>query len=244
MSITLDAKIRTEKGRKTNALRIAGSVPAIVYGADTQPKSIFVNRNQFLKTYEAAGESSLVELKVDEGAPMHVLIHDYQTDPLRDEVTHVDFLSVDMNKEIEADVELYFQGESPAVKATGGTLVRSVERVSVRCLPSKLVRSIPVDISKLVTFDDVIRVSDLAVPEGVTILNKINLTVAVVEPPRSDEELKALDEAVEENIESVGVVKEKKVEETEGESADATVEGGEQGGAQKKSDKQEKPEKK
>lgn len=217
----LEAKTRIEKGRKTYTLRAAGSVPAVVYGSGTQPRNVSVDRNQFVKMYQEAGESSIVELKIDGGALLHVLIQDYQIDPLRTEFTHIDFRSIDMNKEIETEVELEFVGESAAVKALGGTFIPSLETVDIRALPSKLVRSIKVDISSLATFDDVIRVSDLQVPEGVTILSDVEQAVACVEPPRSEEEMKALDEAVEMDVSAVEVAKEKK-EAEEGE-ADAVA---------------------
>ncbi len=223
MTTTLSAQTRTEKGRKTNALRVLGKVPAIVYGAGMAPRNVTVDRVGFVKTLEAAGESSLVELSVDGESPLHVLIHDTQSDPLRDEVTHVDFRAVDMNKEIETEVELVFVGDAPAVKTLGGTLINSQDKVKVRCLPSKLVRSIQVDVSKLATFDDVIRVSDLSVPDGVTILAVETLSLASVEPPRSEEELKALNEAVVEDLSTVEVAKEKKEEAVEGEEGAAAV---------------------
>lgn len=213
----LEAKTRTEIGRKTRTLRASGAVPAVVYGSGTQPRNVSVDRNQFVKMYQEAGESSIVELKIDGATPLHVLIQDYQIDPLRTEFTHIDFRSIDMNKEIETEVELEFVGESLAVKALGGTFIPSLEMVEIRALPSKLVRSIKVDISALATFDDMIRVSDLQVPEGVTILSDEEQAVASVEPPRSEEEMKALDEAVEMDVTAVEVAKEKK----EGEEGEA-----------------------
>ena len=221
-TLTLQAKARTEVGRKTNVLRAQGQVPAVVYGADTEPQSITIDRNLFAKMYKAAGESSLVELVIDGKNALHVLIHDYQTDPLRDEVTHVDFQSVDMKKEIEAEIQLKFVGESPAVKALGGTLMASLDEVKVKCLPSKLVRDIEVDISKLVTFDDAIRLSDLVIPEGVVILDDLHLTVVSVTAPRTEEELKALNETVVEDVTGVAVEK-KKEDAAEGEEAAVPV---------------------
>lgn len=218
----LDAKTRTEKGRKTYVLRAAGAVPAVVYGAGTQPQTLTVDRNQFVKMYQEAGESSIVELKIDGASPLHVLIQDYQIDPLRNEFTHIDFRSIDMNKEIETEVELEFIGESAAVKALGGTFIPSLESVEIRALPSKLVRSIKVDISKLATFDDAIHVSDLQVPEGIQVLEDADVTIAAVEPPRSEEEMKALDEAVEMDVTAVEMA-EKKEEPEEGEGEEGAA---------------------
>ncbi|PJA45679.1 50S ribosomal protein L25 [Candidatus Uhrbacteria bacterium CG_4_9_14_3_um_filter_50_9] len=204
MSInTLQASTRELTGRKTNALRAEGKVPAVVYGTDTEPQNIVVDRNTFIKMYKTAGESSIVELEVDGKISLHVLIQDYQQDALTDDVTHIDFRSIDMNKVIDAVVDLVLVGESAAVKALGGTLVHSRDSVTIHCLPSQLVRDFKVDLSKLVTFDDVFRISDLDVPEGVTVVDDANLTIAVVTPPRTEAEMAALEDAVEENIGAV-----------------------------------------
>lgn len=205
MSHTLNAVFRTQKGRKTNELRAQGKIPAVVYGVGTEPRSIAIEHNALLKTYEQAGESTIVELKIDEKDPLHVLIQDLQSDPLLNRVSHVDFRSIDMNKEIEADVELEFVGEAPAVKTLGGTLVLSRDYVSVRCLPKDLIRTLKVDLSVLATFEDGIEIKDLDVPEGLVILDESTLSIAVVEAPRSEEEMAALDSAVEENVAGVEV---------------------------------------
>ncbi len=214
----LNAQTRILVGRKTRQLRATGEVPAIVYGSGIEPSPITINRNAFLKTYGKAGESSIVELVIGENKPLHVLIQDTQIDPLLNEVTHVDFRSIDMNKEIEASVQLEVTGESPAVKALGGTLVLSRDYVTVRCLPIKLVRSLAVDISKLTTFEDSIRVKDLVIPEGMTILDQPTLSIAAVEAPRSEEEMAALDKAIEVDISTVEVAGKKEEEEEAGEA--------------------------
>lgn len=209
-TFTLAADVRTLVGRKTSKLREEGKVPAVVYGSGTEPKMITVDRNQFVKTYKDAGESTIVELAVNGGSPLHVLIQDFQLDALRDEVTHIDFRSVDMTKEIEAEVELEFVGESMAVKALGGTFVPSKDSVLVKCLPSKLVRKLTIDISILKSFDDVIRISDITIPEGMTIEDDANTTLAAVQAPRSEEEMADLDKALELDVTAVEVEKKAK----------------------------------
>ena len=215
MSITLQATERTLEGRKTNQLRTEGKVPAVVYGVGTEAKPITVERNEFLQTYKKAGESMIVELKVNGADPLHVLIHDYQLDPVRDEVTHIDFRSIDMDKEIEAVVSLDFVGESPAVKALGGTLVKSRDTVTIKCLPSKLMRSLAVDLAKLETFDNVFKIEDFDLPEGVSIVEEGHLAIATVSKPRTAQEIAALDEEVEGDVGDVAA----EGEEKEGEAA-------------------------
>lgn len=211
--ITLQAKTREEKGRATDALRAESLVPAVVYGVDTEPQSITVDQNSFVKTYKQAGESSIIELKVDEKKILHVLIQDYQLNALTDDVMHIDFRSVDMSKPIDAVVDLEFIGDAPAVKALGGTLMRTRDSLSINCLPKDLVRTIHVDLTKLATFDDVIHVSDLDIPEGITVEEDEALTIASVAEPRTEEEMDALDETIEGDVAAIAVEGEEEGEE-------------------------------
>ncbi len=199
----LEATDRSIKGRDTAVLRAEGSVPAVVYGSGIEPKNITIDRNQFVKIYRRAGGSSLVELAIEGGSPIHVLIQDIQLHPIQDRVTHVDFRSIDMNKEIEATVNFEFVGEAAAVKSLGGTLMKSRDSVVIKCLPSKLIGSFEVDLSKLETFDDVIRLGDLDVPEGVELMDDANLMIVGVSAPRTEEEMEALEDDIEENVDAV-----------------------------------------
>lgn len=214
-TVTLQAKTRALRGRKTYRLRNEGVIPAVVYGSGTSPLNVEVVHNDFARTLKTAGESTIVELSIDGGKTLHVLIQDTQTDPLRDEFTHADFRAVDMTKKIEAEVKLSFVGESPAVKGLGGTLVHPLDEIRVRALPASLVSHIDVDISRLATFEDQILVKDLPVPEGVEILEDGDATVAIVAAPRSEEELAALNKSVEIDVTAVEKVQKEKKEEAE-----------------------------
>lgn len=220
----LQVKSREIQGRKNYTLRNEGQVPAIIYGAGLEPIKVAVDHNILAKLFQTAGESTLVEMQVEGGKTVNVLIQDLQKDPLRGEIIHADFRAVDMDKPIEAEVKLKFVGDSAAVKALGGTLVRPLESLLIKALPKDLVSVLEVDLSKLNTFDDMVRVSDLAVPKGVEILEDENRTLAVVMPPRSEEEMAALDEAVDGSVAAVEVEGEQKEGE---EGAGAPAEEGE-----------------
>lgn len=210
--ISLTATLRELTGRKTDALRQAGSVPAVVYGFGTEPKNVTIDRNAFVKVFNEAGSSTVLDLVAD-GKSFQVLIGEVQRNPLNDFVTHVDFRAVDPNRKIEAEIDLEFVGESMAVKSLGGTLIQSLESLDVKSLPGALVSHIDVDVSVLATFDDVIRVSDLVIPEGIEVMEDPETAVASVQPPRSEEEMAALDAAVDADISKVEVTTEKKEEE-------------------------------
>lgn len=208
----LSAEPRNLEGRKTDALRAEGKVPAVLYGFGTEPTNITVDRNAFLKAYAAAGESTVLDLDMN-GVTHPVLIAEVQRNPLNDFVTHADFRRVDLSQKIEAMIPLKLVGLSSAVKDLGGTLVQSLEEIEVVCLPNALVHSIEVNIDSLKTFDDVIRVADIALPAGVELQTELETAVASVQPPRSEEEMAALDAAVDADVSKVEISTEKKEEE-------------------------------
>ncbi|MCR4312487.1 MAG: 50S ribosomal protein L25 [Candidatus Uhrbacteria bacterium] len=222
---TLNAVLRIIVGRKTDALRVEGKVPAIVYGFGIEPTSITVDRNEFIRVFSASGSSTVVDLMVD-GAKHPVLIGDVQRDPLTNFVTHIDFRRVDATRKIEAKIPLKLVGIPAAVKELGGTLLQSLEDLEVKSLPDALVSHIDVDVMKLATFEDVIRVSDLVVPEGIEVITDADMPIASVQAPRSEEEMAALDTAIEVDVSKVEVTTEKKEEATaEGDAKAAAAKG-------------------
>lgn len=208
-TLKLNVAARTETGKALEALRKRDLIPAVLYGHDVAPVSLSVNYLDFTRTLKTAGESTLIELSLDSKKPVNVLIQDVTTHPLSGRFMHVDFYQVNMKEEIETDVPLEFVGESAAVKALSGVLVRSLEEVKIKCLPSNLPHALEVDLSKLATFDDAIKVGDIVLPQGVELLDDAETIIATVAAPRTEAEMAALDEKVEMDVTKVeGVVKE------------------------------------
>lgn len=222
---TLTAQSRTAIGKHAKQLRPKGLIPAVVYGHGFTPRNLSVAKIPFLKVYRQSGESSLIDLAIDEATPVKVLIADIQTDPLRGDVTHIDFREVRMDEKLEAEITLRFVDESPAVKELGGTLVKNINHLKVRCLPGALVHEIDVSLTSLGTFADKIHVRDVALPGGIEVLNPLDETVVFVEEPRSEEEMKELEATPEVKVEEVKVIaEEKKVEREKEKEAEKTKE--------------------
>ncbi len=224
-NLALKAQKRELMGKKVRSLREKKLIPAVVYGHGFGNQNLAVDYLPFEKVYRQGGESSLIDLIIDDQKPVKTLIQEVQTDPLTGRFIHVDFRQVKMTEKITAEILLKFINESKAVKELGGVLVKSLDKIKVRSLPQDLVHEIEVDISPLNTFEDVIYVRDLKIPSGLELLENLGEPVATVTPPRSEEELKALEEKVVEKIEEVKVVaEEKKEKEKETEAAEAAVE--------------------
>lgn len=164
-------------------------MPAVVYGYKTEVQSISIPIKDFKKALAEAGESTLLTLKVD-GKDLNVLIHDVSLDPVKDQPLHADFLAVQMDKEVHTKVEIEYVGESLAVKQEGGVLVKVMHEIEVSALPKDLPHSIQVDISQLAAIGDKLFVSNLSVP-NVRFLAPMDEVVALIDAPRTDEELKA-----------------------------------------------------
>lgn len=224
----LSAKPRETVGKKVKGLREGGEVPAVVYGFGQKPQNVAVDEEILTDIYKKAGSSALVDLAIGENKPIAVIIQELQKHAVTGKPLHADFYAVRMDKEIHTEIPLEFMGEAPAVKDLDGILETPKDTVEVECLPKDLVAKIEVDISSLKTFDDSIHIRDIAVPPGIKILDDGEETVALVNPPRSEEELKELEEKpVEEEKEAL----EKMEAETE---AEKTAETGETAAGEKK----------
>ncbi len=176
-----------------------------------------VENRAFNKLFTAAGYTTMLTLSLADGKEHPVFIRDVQVHPLKNTITHIDFYQVRMDEAITANVPLKFVGEAPAVKNMSGVFVRNIDELEVEALPKDLPHDIEVDISSLDNFDAVIHVSDIKLPEGVKTYKEGTEVVALVQPPRSEQEIEALSAEVKEDVESVEGVK--KEESVEGEAA-------------------------
>lgn len=195
MNYAITATPRTSLGKRSKDERAVSRVPAVVYGRGVESKSISVGRSEMVKLMKTAGYSSLIDLTVDAQAPVKVLLKEVQLDHLTMVPAHVDFYQVRMDEEITAEIPLKFAGESKAVKQDGGTLIKSLDKIEVRCLPGDLPHEIEVDLGSLNTFEDMISVGGLTLPKGVVAVTDAKLTIATVARPLTEDELKKLEES-------------------------------------------------
>ncbi len=217
--IILQAKAREGSWKKGALKEKEGHIPAILYGPATKAVSLSVERKPFEKVFAEAGESTLVSLKLDKKeAP--VFVYDVQRDPLNSSVTHIDFYQPALDKKIEIMVPLMFEGEPPAAKELGGTLIKNIHQVEVRALPQDLPHTLTVIVTKLVTFDDRVLVSDIVLPQNVEIIghNITDIVAQVVAPQKVEEELAT---PIEEKVEDVEKIEKPKKEEVPEEEAPA-----------------------
>ncbi|MFH1890174.1 MAG: 50S ribosomal protein L25 [Candidatus Kuenenbacteria bacterium] len=213
--VSLQAKTREVSGKKNRQLLLNKKIPAIIYGPKSENKKLEVDYGEFNKVLKTAGQSSLIELSIDQNDPVNVLVQDIAKDPVSDKFIHIDFYQLDMGKSIKLDVVLDFIGQSPAVKEKNAEIIKTLDKIEVECLPKDLVRQIQVDISELADIGDHICSKDIELPDGLTLVSDGELIVV------SAEEIKQeiiLESTAEEAEEKEG--EEKKAEEKEGEKKD------------------------
>lgn len=229
-NLTITASERTGN---PGVVRRSGNIPAVLYGHGIDPQNMEVETRAFTKLFTSAGYTTMLTLSLTDGKEHPVFIRDVQFHPLKSTITHIDFYQVRMDEVIRANVPLKFVGDALAVKELSGVFVRNMDELEVEALPKDLPHTIAVDISSLANFDAVIHVSDIKLPEGVTTHKEGTEVVALVQPPRTEQEIEALSTEVKEDVESVEGVK--KPEPVEGEVA----EGAEGKQEEKKNEKKE-----
>lgn len=176
---TLSANKRDIFGRKVKKLRATGQIPATIFGKKIASTSVSVAQDLFINVYKEAGETGLVELSVgDKIRP--VLIHHVQRDPVRGTFLNVEFHQVDLNVTVHANVPLIIIGQSPAVTQKKGVVLTILDEIEVEALPTDLPEKIEVDVRTLLEVNAEVKVSDLRIPKGVTVLSDSGLTVVKI----------------------------------------------------------------
>lgn len=175
------------------ALRREGIVPGILYGNQYASVSLQFAEPALRRMLNTVGTTRLFSLTVpDANMRETVLVRDVQRDPVSGSLVHVDLYRVVADQPITTAVPLLIHGEAPVVEE-GGVVNTLLNELEISCLPGDLPEHIIVDISVLTDMDSAIYVSDLAIPEGVTILVEADTAVARVVAPRAltEEELEA-----------------------------------------------------
>jgi len=232
--IVLKAKTRIPKKEGD----FIGWVKGVVYGPELKKnKLVWVKLQDFNKTFKETGRSTLVDLKIDEKEDYSVLFHEMQRNYLTNDLTHIDFYKVKMGEKIDTNIELNFIDEAPAVKEHGAILIKGLYDLDARCFPRHLVSTIDVSLKDLKDFEDYIYVKDIEVPKEIEVINNPDTVVVSLSRPRTDEQMEALDEKVEMDVDKVEVEK-------GGDKEEETEEGDEEQKAEKKPNENEDKNKK
>jgi large subunit ribosomal protein L25 len=168
-------------------LRRDGVVPAILYGGAV-PVPIAVDPKNVLRIIHGhEGTTQLLTLKMDgDGATSMAVIREMQFHPVTERLLHMDLQEVSADRAITVRVAVHPVGEAIGVKDTKGILSLVLHELEVSCLPGNIPERIDADVTSL-AIGDVLTVGNLAVPEGVRILNDPGQAIATVSPPMAEE---------------------------------------------------------
>ena len=205
------------QGKQTRSdlkqLRNSGKVPAVVYGYGTKNTSVKVDEVEFIKVIREVGRNGVIDLGVG-SKTIKVMVSDYQFDPLN-QITHIDFLAINMSEERTVEVQVQLVGEAVGAKE-GGVVEQPLFNLEVTATPENIPETIEVDISEL-QVNDSLAVSDIKISGDFTIENNPEDSIVTVVPPTdepSEEEVEAMEgESATEEPEVVGEDKEDDEEE-------------------------------
>ena len=160
-------------------LRTEGRIPGVLYGHGMDPISVSVERRELrLALSGPAGANTVLALEVD-GTSYPAVVKDMQRHPIKRNVSHIDFLQVNMNEEITVSVNIRLEGEAKAVQAANGLVDPAVDSIEVSCTPNNMPGEFVIDITDMQP-DTVIRLSDLPMPKGVTPLGDPEMPIVTV----------------------------------------------------------------
>jgi large subunit ribosomal protein L25 len=183
---------------ETRRLRKEGLIPGVLYGRE-EPISIAVEERELRRALTGAGGlHSILDVQVDGTGKSHAsILKDYQVDKVRGHVTHVDLQEVRLDQTIHATVTVQLHGgeDAPGVRE-GGVLSQPLRELNVEALPLEVPEHIDLDVSHMAT-GDTLRVSDVTVPDGVTLLDDPETVVATVTAPTREVEPEVEEEALE-----------------------------------------------
>lgn len=191
----LEAHPRTA-GNKNEARRVrrGGKIPAVVYGAGQDAVSVAVDPRQVKRILTSeTGHNTIFDLALEGAAKTKAMIVDWQYEPIKGNLLHIDLKRIAMDKRLAVMVPIELIGEPAGVKQQGGILEQMLREVEVECLPADIPSHIDVDVSELV-FGKVLRVVDLPHSDKLKFLTDENQPVAHVTTVK--EEVVATPEAV------------------------------------------------
>jgi large subunit ribosomal protein L25 len=221
----LQVQVRNGRGTKdAKALRASGHIPGVIYSATSETQAIAINARDLRHAVTSHGIHSILDVAVDDQPARPSLIKEFQLDPVRDRVIHVDLHEIRLDQKINTAIPVHLEGHAEGVNM-GGALSQPTHELHVEALPAALVDAIMVDVSAL-EIGQSIRLGDIEAPEGITFTDDPEGTIlATIAAPVSEEELKSEAE-IEEELAAAEAAEAEAAEaaEAEGEDGDSTPE--------------------
>ena len=190
-SSTIEAVVATPREGKFNKnharrVRVAGKIPAVVYGAGLDAVAVTVDPRIITKIlHSESGHNTIFDLNVEGSGAVKAMIVDWQNEPVKGHLLHIDLKRIAMDKAMRVSVPIQLTGVPVGVKTQGGILEHVLREVEIECLPADIPSHLDVDVSGL-EINGSIRVSDLPHPGSIKFRGDEHATVAHVTVMREE----------------------------------------------------------
>jgi len=186
-TIILEAKAREITGKKVSELRDQEMIPGIVYGKKLEPINISLSSKEFTEIFKQAGDTSVIDLKIDNEKAHKVLIQNVDYTPTRDRITHVELLAISLTDKVKVGVPVVLiNTENP--EKLGGNLILNLDEIEVEALPNDLPHQIEIDCSVFTEFGHTIYVKDLKLDSKLKIHEEPETPIVSFDEPEQAEE--------------------------------------------------------
>jgi large subunit ribosomal protein L25 len=186
--ITIAAETRDSRGKnEARRLRAKGSMPAVLYGGEAGPEPVAVSPKEVNRIlHSKAGHNTIFNLSITGGENVPVMVIDWQHDPIRDSLLHVDFKRIDLSKRIVVKIPVVTQGDPKGVKIQGGIHEIVTREIEIECLPDEISEQFVVNVSEL-GINQSVRASEIALSGSMKLLSPADAVISHVVSPRAEE---------------------------------------------------------
>ncbi len=220
--VVVSAVVRDSRGKnEARRLRVSGKIPAIIYGAGGKAIALSVEPKPVVKILRSkTGHNTIFNLAIENGETTPVMLVDWQFDPIKETLLHVDLNRIDLTKRLKVSIPVLTVGEAKGVKQEGGLLEVVTREIEIECLPGDIPESFTVNVSELM-MNQSIRAADIQMPETMQMITLPDAVIAHVVAIREEVEEKpaeGVEAAAAATTAEPEVIKKGKKEEAEEES--------------------------
>ncbi len=221
--VLLKAEKRTITGKKVKNIRLAGKVPAVIYGGQLKSLPISLDKRDTTNTLNKVSGSTILTIDI-EGEEHAALVREIQQDYIKSELLHVDFLAVSLKEKLRTNVSISLVGVAPVLEEYSAIIVSGLDQIEVECFPQDLPEVIEVDVSILEELGAAIYMKDIPTIENVEFLSDPEDLIAVASSIKEEVEEVVEEEELLEEVEEGAepeVIEHGKKEDEEGDSEEA-----------------------
>ena len=186
--ITIAAESRDSRGKnEARRLRAKGSMPAVLYGGDTGAMPVALDPKELTRILNSkTGHNTIFNLNITEKENTPVMIIDWQYDPIKDSLLHVDLKRIDLSKRITVKVPVITQGDPKGVKLQGGIQDIVTREIEVECLPDEIPEHFVVNVSDLMIGQS-IRAADIPMPGSMKLISLPDTVITHIVSVKAEE---------------------------------------------------------